>query len=162
MNIYRVDASLNSTHVEALTLRVCCVTQNFSGSTRLLRKSSLKSLPTTNRTMRPAVVCPSSLSLLFENLELICCSRAICLILQRNLKYSQNFNQEGCIPASHSTSCINLVLGIHPSSIYFVQFPVNSIWYKRKLCYYMFYANVSSLARDYDDAIFKGSGSEQK
>ena len=31
---------------------------------------------------------------------------------------------------------------------------------KRKLCYYMFYANVSSLARDYDYAIFKGSGCE--
>lgn len=28
---------------------------------------------------------------------------------------------------------------------------------KRKLCYYMFYANVSSLVRDYDYAIFKGS-----
>ena len=148
--------------MEALTLWVCCVTQNFSGSTRLLRKSSLKSWLTTTRQGHAPGRSLSILSLLFANLELICCSWAICLTLQRNLKYSQNFNQEGCIPASHSTSCINLVLGIHPSSIYFVQFPVNSIWYKRKLCYYRFYANVSSLARDYDYAIFKGSGSVQK
>ena len=84
------------------------VLQNFSGSTLLLRKSSLKSWLTTNRTpCQPAVFCLSSFSLQVWKQVLSVAAGAICLIFQRNLKYSQNFNQEGCIPASHSTSCIN-------------------------------------------------------
>lgn len=82
--------------------------QNFSGSTRLLRKSSLKSWLTTNRTpcQQYSVYYPL-LSLQTWRQVLSVAAGAICLIFQRNLKYSQNFNQEGCIPASHSTSCIN-------------------------------------------------------
>ena len=82
--------------------------QNFSGSTRLLRKSSLKSWLTTNRIpcQQYSVYYPL-LSLQTWRQVLSVAAGAICLIFQRNLKYSQNFNQEGCIPASHSTSCIN-------------------------------------------------------
>ena len=81
--------------------------QNFSGSTRLLRKSSLKSWLTTNRTPCQQYSVYPLFSLQTWRQVLSVAAGAICLIFQRNLKYSQNFNQEGCIPASHSTSCIN-------------------------------------------------------